>query len=125
MHLSLEHVTDQMQHVIEQCRLIQIRGRVTQVTGTLLKAVVPGVRIGELCHLRNPDHSLSLMAEVIGFQQHQALLAIKGYPGRDRVTVGELAGRLLIYDALAAETRTVKIGADPECPVCGAHRGET
>lgn len=30
-----------------------------------------------------------------------------------------LAGRLLLYDALAAETRTVRIGADPECPVCG------
>ena len=26
--------------------------------------------------------------------QHQALLAIKGFPGRDRVTVGELAERL-------------------------------
>jgi len=31
-----------------------------------------------------------------------------------------LAGRLLIYDALAAETRTVRIGADPACPACGA-----
>ena len=30
-----------------------------------------------------------------------------------------LTGRLLIYDALAAEARTVRIGADPECPVCG------
>lgn len=27
-------------------------------------------------------------------QQHQALLAIKGFPGRDYVTVGELAERL-------------------------------
>src|ERR1035437_2588779 len=27
-------------------------------------------------------------------QRHQALLAIKGLPGRDRVTVGELAERL-------------------------------
>jgi DNA-binding MarR family transcriptional regulator len=27
-------------------------------------------------------------------QQHQALLAIKGFPGRDEVTVGELAERL-------------------------------
>jgi molybdopterin/thiamine biosynthesis adenylyltransferase len=34
-----------------------------------------------------------------------------------------LTGRLLIYDALAAETRTVKIGADPECPVCGRRSG--
>jgi molybdopterin/thiamine biosynthesis adenylyltransferase len=30
-----------------------------------------------------------------------------------------LAGRLLIYDALAAEARTVRVGADPGCPVCG------
>jgi molybdopterin-synthase adenylyltransferase len=31
-----------------------------------------------------------------------------------------LKGRLLVYDALAAETRTVRIGADPDCEVCGA-----
>ncbi|HEY8615358.1 molybdopterin-synthase adenylyltransferase MoeB [Phenylobacterium sp.] len=31
-----------------------------------------------------------------------------------------LLGRLSIYDALAGETRTVRVGADPECPVCGA-----
>jgi molybdopterin/thiamine biosynthesis adenylyltransferase len=30
-----------------------------------------------------------------------------------------LTGRLLIYDALAAETRTVRVGADPTCPACG------
>jgi DNA-binding MarR family transcriptional regulator len=29
-------------------------------------------------------------------QQHQALLAIKGFPGRDYVSVGELAGRLQV-----------------------------
>lgn len=31
-----------------------------------------------------------------------------------------LTGRLLIYDALAAETRTVRLAADPACPSCGA-----
>lgn len=35
------------------------------------------------------------------------------------VGAGEaLTGRLLIYDALAAETRTVRVGADPGCPAC-------
>jgi DNA-binding MarR family transcriptional regulator len=29
-------------------------------------------------------------------QQHQALLAIKGFPGREQITVGELADRLQI-----------------------------
>ena len=38
----------------------------------------------------------SAAAEADGLtpQQHQALLAIKGYPGREEVTVGELAERL-------------------------------
>jgi molybdopterin/thiamine biosynthesis adenylyltransferase len=36
------------------------------------------------------------------------------------VGAGEpLRGRLLIYDALAAEARTVRLSADPACPVCG------
>jgi molybdopterin/thiamine biosynthesis adenylyltransferase len=31
-----------------------------------------------------------------------------------------LTGRLLIYDALAGETRTVRVGSDPACAACGA-----
>lgn len=30
-----------------------------------------------------------------------------------------LTGRLLIYDGLAGTARTVAVGADPDCPVCG------
>lgn len=49
-------------------------------------------------------------------QQHQALLAIKGFPGRDQVTVGELAERLQLrhhsavglVDRLAAENLVVR-----------------
>ena len=53
------------------------------------------------------------LAGVVGSMM--ALEAIKLITG-----AGEpLTGRLLIYDALAAETRTVRVGADPECPVCG------
>ncbi len=44
-----------------------------------------------------------------------AMEAIKRITGAGE----DLAGRLLIYDALAAETRTVRVGADPACPVCG------
>ena len=54
------------------------------------------------------------LAGVVGSMM--ALEAIKLVTG-----AGEpLTGRLLIYDALSAETRTVKVGADPACPVCGA-----
>ena len=39
---------------------------------------------------------------------------------KEIIGVGEsLAGRLLIYDALAAQFRTVKVPRDPECRLCG------
>ena len=54
------------------------------------------------------------LAGVIGSMM--ALEAIKLIVG-----AGEpLSGRLLIYDALAAESRTVGLPRDPACPSCGA-----
>jgi DNA-binding MarR family transcriptional regulator len=46
--------------------------------------------------LRQFIHFSEKAAQAAGItaQQHQALLAIKGFPGRDSVTVGELAERL-------------------------------
>jgi DNA-binding MarR family transcriptional regulator len=43
-------------------------------------------------------------------QQHQALLAIKGFPGRDRITIGELSERLQIlhHSAVGLAQRLVK-----------------
>ena len=53
------------------------------------------------------------LAGVVGAMM--ALEAIKLIVGAG----DSLTGRLLIYDALAAETRTVRVGADPACPACG------
>ncbi len=56
------------------------------------------------------------LAGVIGSMM--ALEAVKVITG-----AGEpLAGRLLIYDGLAGETRTVRIGADPHCAACGGDK---
>ena len=45
-------------------------------------------------------------------QQHQALLAIKGFPERDRITIGELAERLQIkhHSAVGLAGRLVANG---------------
>ena len=68
------------------------------------------------------DHGLltNLLVGVVGalagvIGSMMALETIKLVAG-----AGEpLAGRLLIYDGLSGESRTVRIGADPECEVCG------
>jgi len=47
----------------------------------------------------------------------QALEAIKVL-----LSIGDtLAGRLVIFDGLAHEWRTLRLSRDPECPTCGSH----
>lgn len=52
------------------------------------------------------------LAGVVGSMA--ALEAIKRLTGAGET----LAGRMLLYDALAGDARTVRIAADPGCPVC-------
>jgi len=56
----------------------EIRGRVVQVVGTIIKAIVPKVKIGELCRLKNPWEDWELTAEVVGFSKDAALLTPLG-----------------------------------------------
>jgi len=51
-----------------------LRGRVTQVTGTIVKAVVPAAVVGEICTLRNPGEAREMKAEVVGIVRGTALL---------------------------------------------------
>jgi len=59
-------------------------------------------------------HFSELAARASGIepQQHQALLAIQGFPGRDYVTIGELAERLQIrhHSAVGLVNRLVSLG---------------
>ena len=53
-----------------------------------------------------------LCASIGSIQVNEAIKVITG--------IGEpLAGRLMIYDALEMNYRTVRVRKDPECPVCG------
>ncbi len=70
-----------------------------------------------------PDAETCAMVGVVGalagvVGSMMALEAIKLITGAGEA----LTGRLWLYDGLAGESRTVRIGADPDCPSCGAPR---
>ncbi|MBL6080035.1 type III secretion system ATPase SctN [Belnapia sp. T18] len=64
--------------VIEQTPSVQVRGRVLQVVGTIIRATAPGARIGDLCLLRNAEDGYELTAEVVGLQRDAAVLVPLG-----------------------------------------------
>lgn len=63
---------------VDRAQTVQVRGRVEEVVGTIIRAVVPEVKVGELCILRNPGSSWQLKAEVVGFSKNTALLTPLG-----------------------------------------------
>jgi ATP synthase in type III secretion protein N len=53
---------------------VEVRGRVTELIGLLIRAAVPGARVGELCLIHSPHRAKVLRAEVVGFRGSEVIL---------------------------------------------------
>jgi len=88
-------------HLLSSVSTYSIKGKVTELTGIVVRAVVPGVRIGELCFIV-PYHSKTpIKAEVVGFRDQEALL----------MPLGNLEGIGLGNDVIpTGHTLSVRVG---------------
>ena len=50
---QFDYIAEMMQLALDDTPVLKIKGRVTQVIGTIIKAVVPTVKVGEVCVLKN------------------------------------------------------------------------
>lgn len=62
---------------LERAEITSVHGRITQVIGTLIKAVIPGVKIGEVCLIKREGAPLQTV--VVGFSQGTVLLSPLGH----------------------------------------------
>ncbi len=100
---------DKYRDAIRSAHVYRVKGRVKELTGLIVKAVVPNVRVGELCFIHVHSMNKMLKAEVVGFKDKDVLLMPLGDlegigPGNEvmptgdclKVPVGEgLLGRIL------------------------------
>ena len=61
---------------LEEVELTTVHGRITEVVGMLIKAVVPDVKMGEVCLIKRDGEPL--MAEVVGFTKEEVFLSPLG-----------------------------------------------
>lgn len=78
MSSRFDYITEVLDRAVEEAQLIDVKGRVVQVVGTIIKASVPGVKVGEVCILRDPWENVEMQAEVIGFNKETVLLTALG-----------------------------------------------
>lgn len=93
--MAFEYLGPLLKEAVQTTTTVDIRGRVEQVVGTIIRAVVPGVKVGELCRLRNPWEDFELKAEVVGFIKNVALLSPLGScqgvsPATEVIPTGEI-----------------------------------
>lgn len=55
-----------------------VSGHVVEVLGTMIRAVIPEAKIGEICMLRSPEDGSEFPAEVVGFGKDSAVLTPLG-----------------------------------------------
>jgi type III secretion protein N (ATPase) len=61
---------------IEDLELTQVNGRITEIVGMLIKAIVPNVKIGEVCLVKRQGEPLR--CEVVGFTRDEVFLSPLG-----------------------------------------------
>ena len=93
--MAFEYIGSLLEEAVQGATSVEIRGRVEQVVGTIIRAVVPGVKVGELCILKNPWEDFTLKAEVVGFVKNVALLSPLGScqgvsPATEVIPTGEI-----------------------------------
>jgi len=58
---------------LDEVNPLRLAGRVTEVTGLVMRATIPGVRVGELVHV-DLAGGQRLQAEVVGFRGEEVVL---------------------------------------------------
>lgn len=67
---------DKLINHLENVELTTVHGRITEIIGMLIRAVVPQVKMGEVCLIKREGEPLA--AEVVGFTKDEVLLSPLG-----------------------------------------------
>lgn len=74
--MSMDQDFDRLIGSLEELQLTTVNGRITETVGMLIKAIVPQVKIGELCLVKREGEPLR--CEVVGFTRDEVYLSPLG-----------------------------------------------
>ncbi|MCH9811408.1 type III secretion system ATPase SctN [bacterium] len=67
---------DEVEERLSDVELTTVHGRITEVVGMLIRAIVPNVKMGEICMVKR--EGAPLLAEVVGFTKDESFLSPLG-----------------------------------------------
>lgn len=74
--MSMDDTFDSIIGGLDELELTTVNGRITEIVGMLIKAIIPNVKIGEVCLVKREGEPLR--TEVVGFTRDEVLLSPLG-----------------------------------------------
>lgn len=65
---------EKYQNILDHIHLTKDSGKVTEVTGLIIKGFIPGVSVGSICEIQTAAAVKPILAEVVGFKDRQVLM---------------------------------------------------
>lgn len=65
---------EKYQNILNHIHLTRDSGKVTEVTGLIIKGFIPGVSVGSICEIQTAVSPKPILAEVVGFKDRQVLM---------------------------------------------------
>ena len=96
---------DKLVDELEEVELTTVSGRITEVVGMLIKAVVPHVKIGEVCLVKRSNDK-PLRTQVVGFTREEVFLSPLG----EMTGVGPSSEVIATYEQLHIEVGDCLLG---------------
>ncbi|MBY0553660.1 FliI/YscN family ATPase [bacterium] len=73
---------DKYQSILHNTHLTKDSGKVTEVTGLIIKGYIPGVSVGSICEIQTAVSDKPVLAEVVGFKdRHVLMMSLGGMRG--------------------------------------------
>ncbi len=94
---------DKYSDILKNIHLTKDSGKVTEVTGLLIKGFLPGASVGSICQIETPTSVKPLYAEVVGFKDRQVLMM-----GLSEMRGVALGSKIVLSKSIA----TVKVSDD-------------
>lgn len=95
---------DKYYNILNNTQLTIDSGKVTEVTGLIIKGYVPGVSVGSVCEIETSVSRQPILAEVVGFKDRQVLMMslshMRGISMGSKVTLSKSIATVKVSDEL-------------------------
>jgi len=95
---------DKYSSILHNTHLTKDSGKVTEVTGLIIKGYIPGVSVGSICEIQTAVSETPVLAEVVGFKDRHVLMmslgGMRGISMGSRITLSKSIATVKVSEEL-------------------------